>query len=78
MINLDNMKLSRHAQKQIKWRKITEKEIEETIINHDRLEDSIKERKNAFKLIGNRLLKITYKIENDDIIIVTAIVKGER
>jgi len=72
------MKLSRHAQKQVKWRKITEKEIEETIINPDRLEDSIKERKNAFKLIGNRLLKITYKIENDDIIIVTAIVKGER
>jgi hypothetical protein len=72
------MRLSRHAQKQVKWRKITEKEIEETIINPDRLKDSIKERKNAFKLIGNRLLKITYKIENDDIIIVTAIVKGER
>jgi len=75
-MNLKNLKLSRHARRQIKWRKITEKEIKDTINNPDRLEDSIKERKNAFRAIGNRQLKITYKIENSDIIIVTAMVKG--
>ncbi len=75
-MNLKNLKLSRHARRQIKWRKITEKQIKDTINNPDRLEDSIKERKNAFRAIGNRLLKITYKIENSDIIIVTAMVKG--
>ncbi len=70
--------MSRHAKRQIKWRKITEKEIKDTINNPDRLEDSIKGRKNAYRAIGNRLLKITYKIENGDIIVITAMVKGGR
>ncbi|MCX5803851.1 MAG: DUF4258 domain-containing protein [Proteobacteria bacterium] len=51
---MKNLKLSRHARRQIKWRKITEKEIKDTINNPDRLEDSIKERKNAFRAIGTR------------------------
>jgi hypothetical protein len=78
MINLDKMIISRHARKQIKWRRITEKEVGEVISNPDRLEDAIKGRKNAFKLIGRRLLKITYTVETDGIIIITAMVKKER
>jgi hypothetical protein len=51
VINLtDNLKLSRHAKRQIKWRKITEKEIKDTINNPDRLEDSIKGRKNENRI----------------------------
>ncbi len=66
---------SRHAKKQMKWRRITEEEVEEVVSNPDRLEDTIKGRKNAFRLIGEKLLKITYTAENDGIIIITAIVK---
>ena len=54
------------------------KEVGEVISNPDRLEDTIKGRKNAFRLIGQRLLKITYAVENDGIIIITAMVKKER
>jgi hypothetical protein len=61
MTNVDNLRLSRHARKQMKWRGITLKDVEETIRNPDRLEESIKGRKNAFKSIGSKLLKITYK-----------------
>lgn len=78
MINLDKMIISRHARKQIKWRRITEEEVGGVISNPDRLEDAIKGRKNAFKLIGQRLLKITYTVENDGIIVITAMVKKER
>ena len=78
MINFDKIKFSRHAKRQIKWRKISEKEVQETVKNPDRLEDSIKDRKNAFKLIVGRMLKITYKVENGGIIIITAIVRGDR
>jgi len=75
---LDKMIISRHARKQIKWRRITEKEAGEVISNPDRVEDAIKGRKNAFKLIGQRLLKITYTVENDSIIIITAMVRKEK
>jgi hypothetical protein len=76
--NLDDLKFSRHAKRQIKWRRITEKEVKDTVDNPDRSEDSIKDRKNVFKLIEGRMLKITYKIENGGIIIITAMVKGDR
>jgi len=78
MTNAGNLGLSRHARKQMKWRRITVKDVEETVSSPDRIEESINGRKNAFKLIGSRLLKVTYKTENDDIIVVTAMVKGEK
>jgi hypothetical protein len=40
--------------------------------------DSVKDRKNAFKIIGKRNLKITYKPENGSLAIITAMVTGER
>jgi hypothetical protein len=78
MTNIGNMRLSRHARKQMKWRRITVKDVEVTISSPDRIEESINGRKNAFKLIKSRLIKVTYKTENDDMIVVTAMVKGEK
>jgi len=40
-------------------------------------QESIKGRKNAFKALGGRLVKVTYCREGDDIVIVTAVIKGE-
>jgi hypothetical protein len=37
---------------------------------------SVHGRINAFKMIQGRLLKITYKVEENEIIVVTAMVKG--
>jgi hypothetical protein len=78
MMNPKKIRSSRHARRQIKWRRITEKELRDAIADPDRLTESTKGRKNVFKSIGNRLLKITYKVENDAIIIITAMVKGEK
>ena len=71
------IKFSRYAKRQMKWRKINENELRVAITNPDKLEDTLKGRKNAFKSIGGRLLKITYKPENDNLLIITAISKGE-
>lgn len=68
---------SRHARRQMKWRRITEKEVKSSIGNPDRLVDTIKGRKNAFKIFGSRHLKITYKEEDEIITVITALVKGE-
>jgi len=50
--------------RQMKWRKITEKEVRSSIDKPDMLVDTIKGRKNAFKIINGRHLKITYKPED--------------
>ncbi len=71
------IKFSRHAKKQMKWRKISVKELKTAVTNPDKLEDTIQGRKNAFKTIGGRLSKITYKSEDDNLLIITATAKGE-
>ena len=43
---------SRHAKRQMKWRKITEIEVESVIDDPDSLVDTVKDRKNAFKRKG--------------------------
>ncbi|MDP2647268.1 MAG: DUF4258 domain-containing protein [Desulfobacterales bacterium] len=72
-----SIRFSRHAQRQMKWRKIAETEAEATIAEPDMLRDTIKERKNAFKTLGGRLVKVTYCREGEDIVVVTAVIKGE-
>ncbi len=71
------IKFSRHARRQMKWREITEREVKLALNNPDKLEDTVKGRKNVLKTIGGRLLKITYKPENGDVIVITTIAKGE-
>ena len=61
----------------MKWRKITELEVKSVIDNSDTVVDTIKDRKNAFKIIGGRNLKITYKPEDGSLTIITAMVKGK-
>jgi hypothetical protein len=51
----------------MKWRKIAAAEVESTIGDPDMQQDSIKGRKNAFKALGGRLVKVTYCREGDDI-----------
>ncbi len=69
--------LSRHAKRQMKWRKITAEEVEETILHPEKVEDSIKGRKNAFKHINAKRLKVTFTEKHETITIVTAINKNQ-
>jgi len=41
------------------------------------VEGSINGRKNAFKKLGEKFVKITYKVENEDIVVITALIKGD-
>jgi hypothetical protein len=52
--------ISRHARRQMKWRKISEAEVKAAMTDPDIIQDAIKERKNAFKTLDGRLVKITY------------------
>lgn len=67
---------SRHAKRQMKWRKISEEEVQNTIFNPEKTLDSIKGRKNAFKHFNKKWIKVTFKEKDDRITIVTAIDKS--
>ena len=60
----------------MKWRTISEEEVRNTILYPENVEDSIKNRKNAFKYIDKKWLKVTFIQEGDLIIIITAIDKN--
>jgi len=68
---------SRHAKRQMKWRKISEDDARAAINDPDNLADTVKGRKNAFKMVRGRSLKITYKPEGQNLTVITALVKGE-
>lgn len=68
---------TRHALRRMRWRKISREEVENTIQFPDNLEPSLKNRLNAYKAIGGRLLKVTYSRKDDLISVVTVVWKGE-
>ena len=74
---LKPIKYDRHARRRMKWRKISSEEVEQAIIEPDRSEQTGKERINVFKLINNRLIKVTYKEFEGEFLVITAVVKSE-
>lgn len=57
------IKFSRHARRQMKWRKITEEDVQKVIDNPDKSQTTIKGRKNAFKMMGKGMIKVTYSLK---------------
>jgi len=66
---------SRHARRQMNWRRVSETEAIAALELPDREEKSIGNKINAYKVVDDRLLKVTYKREGSDIVVVTVIVK---
>jgi len=68
---------TRHAKRRMKWRKISESDIETALTDPDKVEMTEKNRLNAYKYINNRLIKVTFCQDEDSIRIITALRKGE-
>jgi hypothetical protein len=69
------IKIDRHAKKRMKWRQISEEEINLTLTVPDKIEESINGRMNAFKMIGNKYIKVTYKELKDEILVISVVNK---
>jgi Domain of unknown function (DUF4258) len=67
--------LAGHARRQMKWRRVSEAEVLSVLDAPDRVEESIDERRNAHKLVDDRLLKVTYVDEAGDIVVITVMEK---
>jgi hypothetical protein len=59
----------------MKWRRVSEAEVLSVLNAPDRIEQTIDDRRNSYKLIGNRLLKATYVEEEGDVVVVTVMEK---
>lgn len=69
------IRYDRHAKRRMKEREITEEEAEIAINNPDYIEPSIKGRKNAYKFIGSRFLRVTFKEEPENILVITVTIR---
>jgi len=67
---------TRHAKRRMKWRRIEETEVIETIESPERTEPSVFGRKNAYKNIVEKMLKVTYIEEGDKITVISAVDKN--
>lgn len=59
----------------MRWRKIGEDEVMIVVNEPESVEDTQRDRKNAFKKVRERSLKVTYKDDGEKKVIITAIVK---
>ncbi len=71
------IKYDRHARRRMKWRRISQTEVELTLAEPDKAEFTKEGRKNAFKVIGNRYIKVTYRELEDEILIISAVDKSD-
>lgn len=69
------IKFDRHAKRRMKWRRISEQEVCLALENPDKIEESIKGRTNAYKLIGKRYIKVTYKKTFEGVLVISVVDK---
>jgi hypothetical protein len=76
-IDLSRVRFDRHARRRMKWRQISEDEVHLALENPDKIEESIRGRTNAYKFIGERYIKVTYREFSDEILIISVVDKGK-
>jgi hypothetical protein len=59
----------------MKWRRVSEAEVLSVLDVPDRTEQSVDERNNAYKQVGNRWLKVTHKENAGNVVVITVIEK---
>ncbi len=69
------VKYDRHAKRRMKEREVTVDEAETVIKNPDFSELSKKGRTNAFKFINGKYMRVTFKEETDQILVITVTIR---
>lgn len=74
---MSKIRFDRHAKRRMKWRQISEEEVYLALENPDKVEESIRGRTNAYKFIGGKYIKVTYKEFSDETLIISVVDKGK-
>jgi len=76
-MDLSGIRFDRHARRRMKWRRISEEEVYLALESPDKVEQSIRGRMNAYKLIGNRHMKVTFKEKSGETLVISVVEKGK-
>jgi len=69
------IKYTRHARNRMRLHRITETEVESTIQKPEQLEPSVEGRLNAWVETSGKFLRVTYKEEDDNFLVISAVKK---
>ena len=64
---------ARHARRRMRWRGISETDVADAVMVPDRPEPSIRDRTNAHKRIGDRLIRVTFVETGNGILVITVV-----
>ena len=68
---------TRHARRRMKWRKISEQEVEQTLKKPDKINSLPDGRQNAFKTIGQRYIKVSYRDLETEKVVISVVDKND-
>jgi len=69
------IKYTRHARNRMRLHRITETEVESTIQKPEHLDPSVEGRINAWVKTSGKFLRVTYKEEEDNFLVISAVKK---
>ena len=72
-----NLYLTRHVRRRMKWRNIPLKDIKKTLAHPDKVEHMSHERINAFKSMGKKLIRVTYLREESRSVVISVVDKNK-
>ena len=72
---MKEIKYLRHARNRMRWRHITEAEVDKTIKQPEFLETSVEGRFNAWIKTSDKFLRVTYREESNKYLVITAVKK---
>ena len=73
-----SIRFDRHARRRMKWRRISQTEVEEIIARPDEVGPTRAGRATACKMIGGRRIRVPYTESEDEILVITAAEKEVR
>ena len=71
-----SVKFDRHARRRMQWRIVSEDEVMQVLNSPDRIESSVRGRVNAFKTVGTKTLKVTYKEFSEEVLVISVVNKS--
>ena len=67
----------RHARRRMRWRRISQEEVERVLRDPERLEPTERGRTNAFKWVGSRYLRVTFRDLESSVLVISVVDRSD-
>ena len=67
------IRYNRHARRRMRWREISEEEVEHVVRDPERTEPTEQGRVNAFKWVGGRYLRATFRELDTELLVISVV-----